>query len=300
MAGTIRFFLFIGIALAGAGCAASYVPVEIPGYHPTVGERLESHLVFPDMAASRSFATEICRSNLLSPSPYVLKTSSGVPSLALRTTIVPTTTQNSPARDLTGNPLYSAGSASVTDKTGKTQTIQGKQASDSTTTSTATSSDASSPIVTTCSLKVIATAVSLCSYKTLGRTALAQLENNGFYAVLGLSGVAAGAAALAHASGTTTTLVAGATAGLTTMFTQTQKTVPTAGSAQPSGILNAGLGYLVLDNSINMKNGPDQNGPYHPWVATAAIDPPASGSAEFVSYGDLFNVSISACTQSVT
>ena len=125
-------------------------------------------------------------------------------------------------------------------------------------------------VVSKCSLKVIATAVNVCVYKTRNKNVLDKLENFGLYQILAVAGTAATIASLSHSSGGDTAWITGGAAVVTAVAANSQKALPTPTAAQIPGIVNAGLDYMLLDN-------------------------PMASSDIKASYANLFNASIAQC-----
>lgn len=125
-------------------------------------------------------------------------------------------------------------------------------------------------VVSTCALKVLATAVNVCVYKTLNKNVLDKLENFGLYQVLAVAGTAATIASLSHSSGGDTAWITGGAAVATAVAANSEKALPSPTSAQIPSIVNAGLDYLLLDSPMD------------------SVDIKAS-------YANLFNASIAQC-----
>ncbi len=172
--------------------------------------------------------------------------------------------------------------------------------------------------VSKCSMKVIATAVNVCVYRTLDRNALDRALNLGIGEVLAVAGTAATIGSLTRTTGTNLGWVTGGAAILTALGQAGQSSMPSAASAQIPAIVNAGLAYLVLDNPGDAKTAAEllKNDPpagtelkafktkfesdetkrtwtdkqYEElWAATQAR------SATLGTYASLFNASISQC-----
>ncbi len=101
--------------------------------------------------------------------------------------------------------------------------------------------------VSRCSLKVIAAAINLCTYRSLNRNAIDKLENYGIEEIIAVAGTAAAIATLAHSNGNDTTLITAGAAGAVGLFSNLQKAVPPPVTSQIGAIANAGLQYLAVD-----------------------------------------------------
>jgi hypothetical protein len=267
--------------------------VSIDGFHPRSGEKFENNFVFPDVDDAVNATPAQAFANEVCNSKLIVP-SPYVLKISGSTPGLSLKDQNA-----------ATGSAVVTDTT--------------------------SPIVTTCSLKVIATAVNVCAYKTLDRAAYAQFTNNSLFGLLGVAGAAAGIAALAGSTGQTTALVAAGATVASSVATNSQKAISVPASVVTSSIVNAGLTYLMVDNTIMLKNGTlatsgkpavapvpavpsTANSPYIaavPGVPAVPAAPETPGylspiemaqdaNSQLRSYGELFNASISVCVQAAT
>ncbi len=145
----------------------------------------------------------------------------------------------------------------------------------------------SQPIhVSRCAMKVIATAVNVCIYRTLNLNALDEALHTGLAQVVGVAGTAAAIATLSRSSGHDTAWITGGAAIMAALAQGGHDNAPTPTAAQVSTIVQGGLNYIVL---MNVPPTPD---------------PKSNGFEDMshkyqhdmrVEYGYLFDAAISQC-----
>jgi len=152
--------------------------------------------------------------------------------------------------------------------------------------------------ITTCSIKVLNAAVSICNVRSSNRDAFDEFLNNSLSSGLAVGGAAAGIAALLRASGRATTVIGGGALLADGILGGVQKSVPPLGQAQMSSVISAGLTYLATDQLLTR---PLSDYPQVP-DKTVKIDKlgadkeMGSYDAYEASYAHLFDAAMTSCT----